>query len=313
MEYHAMKAPSLRVSLFSCLFISLFWAFFSQGAITLLYTIIVYFISHSGIHENEFGTTVHDVSSQFIFITLATASLAVASTLFYADRALYRSLPFWASAKSTKLNLESKSELWRGISSGLTLPIIFIFVFVFSRQVTYLGLYLTSAIGTPAFPLFFVNFFGLFILVVCEEFIFRHKILRYLSQHLSPFLAILVTGIIYIAIKSIQFTLEWSDLLNLMLLNVSVGFFFLKHFRVHRGLGFLLSFYLSIHSICGLPLWGVQSPSLFLFKVSSKSSTFLSGGSLGPLAGLGITSILFFSCVGSYMSWKPDRRKPQKV
>ena len=103
-------------------------------------------------------------------------------------------------------------------------------------------------------------------LLVCEEFLFRHKILRAFLSEVPAAPAIVLTSALQILVRHVQFQLDLFDYVNLLLLNVALGFFFVKSGKCQRGLGFLLSLLCLLHNFGGLLLWGNESPSFFLFK-----------------------------------------------
>jgi membrane protease YdiL (CAAX protease family) len=273
---------------------------------TLLFTIVSSLVLVKGKVGLDFSNTVNEVAGQYIFLAYAVGAAFVTITLWLGDRALYQHQVFWNDNHRSFWQLErrAKEEFLRGLSSGLSVAFIYILVFAIAGAIIYLGTYITSAIGTPVFPLFFMDLLSLIVFIFCEEFLFRHKLLRKIHERMSPMRAVLLTSGIYIALKYVQFQLVPLDYINLLLLNITLGFFYLKSGRAHRGLGFLSALYGALHSFAGLPLWTHSSPSFFLFKENTKMISSLSGGSAGPLSSLGLTSILLVFAIGAYISWK---------
>jgi hypothetical protein len=288
--------------------IVVFYFLATQVAQTLLYTVVAYLVSASDKTGSEFGNTVNEISSQYVFLAFALAALLISLTAWTADRALYRQDPFWNEPHKPFWQLDrlTKRELLRGLSSGTIAVLVYLFLLTLSGQLSFLGVYITSTLGTPVFPLFFVDFLSLAVLIFCEEFIFRHKIQKYLLAHLPSPVAILLTTGAYLLVKNLQFQLTRFDLLNLALVNFALGFFFLKSGKAHRGLGFLLSLLCFLHPIAGLPIWDTEGPSFFLFKPIGKTSDLITGVHGAPFAGLGITSILVMILAGAYITWKQD-------
>ena len=287
-------------------FIFCFYFIVTQISQTLLYTIVTYFVSTSGKIGVEFGNTSNEIAEQYLFFSLGLGAVLVALTLWLGDKALYRNKPFWNDGKRSVFHLDrlTKAELIRGISSGFVTAAVYLFVFTFANQLSYLGIYLTSTFGTPIFPLFFLDLFSLLVLVFCEEYIFRHKILRNLLRGFSPLVAVFICSWLYTLIKQFQFHLNLFDTCSVFFLNLTVGLFFLRNMKIHRGLAFLGSLLIALHTLAGLPLWGREGPSFFLFKRTTKASEFLSGGELGPFSGLGLFSIIFVLALSAYFSWK---------
>lgn len=292
--------------------IVLFYLVISEIAQTLLFTIVTYLVTAAGKSGVEFGNTVNEIADQYRLLAYAIATTLVSVTLWLGDKALYRHVPFWNELHrpAWQLDRPTKEELLRGASSGGIAALVFLAVFTFSGQVSYLGMVITSSLGTPVFPLFFLDLFCLSVLVVCDEFLFRHKILRALYSDRHPHIAVFVTSILYVLGKYVQFPLMPLDYLNLFCLNLAMGYFYLKSGKAHRGLAFLLSLFVVLHPFAGLPLWGQESPSFFLFKETSRATALLSGGSSGPLAGLGLFSILVVFTIGGHYSWKRGAKMP---
>jgi hypothetical protein len=284
------------------------YAAVSQLAHTFLYTIVAYMVSLSDKKGPEFSNTINEISSQYLLFATALAASALTFTLWQADRALYRVIPFWNDAHRPLWQLDRirKEELLRGLSSGALAAFIYLIFFTAAGQLGYLGVYITSMIGTPIFPLFFLDFVSLVTLVVCEEYLFRHKILRSLLAGLPPSAAITITACLQIFVRELQFQLDAFDYVNLFLLNLALGFFFVKSGKCQRGLGFMLSFLCLLHNFGGLLLWGNESPSFFLFKPDARSSPLITGTS-GALGGAGVSLILVLLAIGSYFTWKRER------
>lgn len=285
-----------------------FYLFATQLAQTLLYTVVAYLVSASDKTGSDFGNTVNEISSQYLLLAFALAALLISLTTWFADRALYRQDPFWNSPLKPFWQLDrlTKRELLRGLASGSIAVLVYLFLFTLSGQLSFLGIYITSTVGTPVFPLFFVDFASLIVLVIGEEFIFRHKIQKQLLARLPTSAAILLTTFLYLVVKNLQFQLTWLDILNLALLNFALGFFYLKSSRTHRGLGFLLSLLCFFHPVAGLALWDTEGPSFFLFKPIGKTSELLAGVNGAPFSGLGLTVILVMIVGGAYLTWKQD-------
>jgi hypothetical protein len=280
----------------------------SQLALTLLYTIVAYFVSLARKTGTDFGNTVNEIASQYIVLSLATAATLLTLTIWQADKALYRHVAFWNDLYKPlwQLDRSRKDEFWRGLSSGTLGACTFLLFFTLSGQLNYLGIYITSTLGTPIFPLFFVNLLALALLLVCEEYIFRHKILRNLLVLLPPGAAVAVTTALHILVRHLQFQLEPVDYLSLTALNLTLGFFFVKSGKCHRSLGFIVAFLCLLHNMGGLALWGNESPSFFLFKAAPHSIPLLSGGSAGPLAGLGLFVVILIFTLGAYLTWRRE-------
>jgi membrane protease YdiL (CAAX protease family) len=279
-----------------------------QLAHTLLNTIVSYIVSLSQKTGTDFSNTVNEIADQYLMLSFSMGALLLTLTLWQADRALYRHLPFWNDLHKPawQLDRSRKEELLRGLSSGALAALVYLVFFVMSGQIGYLGVYITSTIGTPIFPLFFMDLAAIVALLLCEEFLFRHKILRSLLAVMPASSAIVLTACLHLLARHWQFHLEALDYINLACLNLVLGYFYVKSGKSHRGLGFLAALLCLLHNLGGLPLWGYESPSFFLFKASPRASALVTGGGSGPLAGLGIFGILAIFALGSFLTWKRD-------
>lgn len=302
--------------------IFLFYLLATQAAHTLLYTIVAYLVSAADKTGTDFGNTVNEIAGQYHFVSFALGALLLTFTTWKADRALYSHQVFWNDSHKPFWHLDrlTKEELIRGLSSGLIAALIYLLLFTASGRGSFLGVYITSTIGTPVFPLFFVDIMALGLMLFCEEYIFRHKILGTLLGSLPPGLAIAFTSLLHLTVKYLQFELALMDLANLLLMNIALGYFFLKYRKPHRGLGYLIALLCSLHCLAGLPLWENESPSFFLFKAAGRAPDLLFGGQSGPFAGLALLSIFLVFAIGAAYGWKKEiearrhsERKPPRL
>lgn len=279
----------------------------TQLAHTLLYTIVAYLVSAADKRGTEFGNTVNEIAGQYHFVAFSLSALLVAFTTWRADRALYRFEPFWNAPHKPfwRLDRTTKEELVRGLSSALVVAITYLGLFTLSGHGSFLGIYLTSTFGTPIFPLFFVNIAALGTMLFAEEYLFRHKIQRPLLTRLPPIATVFTAAALQLLVKHWQFELVGMDYLNLGLVYLALGFFYLRSEKSHRGLSFLLGLTFFLHPIAGLPLWGNESPSFFLFKPIAAVPDLLFGGG-APLASLALSSVLCVFVGRSWYAWRKD-------
>lgn len=288
------------------LFLFLFYAGASQLAQTLLFTIVAYIVAAADKSGTEFGNTVNEIAVQYQFFTYSMAAIFTAFVLWKADRALYRMNFFWNEPHKPvwQLSRASKMELLRGCASGFIALFVYLALFLLSGKGTFLGIYLTSTLGTPAFPLFFLNFFCLGALLLLEEYLIRHKWISALGTTFSPITTAFLISFSSTIIKLIQFELTTIDLVNIFLLNLLLTFYTLRSQKCHRGVGFLLSLVWLIHCFAGLPLWENESPSFFIFKSLDRQHELLFGGANGPFAGLALFTVLLVFFVASFLNWE---------
>lgn len=285
-------------------------AYYLAGKIahTLLLTIVTSFILIAYKDNPDLSNLVNEIADQYTLIAYALAALLVAGTVHLADKALYRSRFFWNEEKRPPWQLDhnSQQELFRGLSSALLVVTVLVVILFANNQVNFLGIFITSAVGTPVFPLFLSNTLCLLLLLASEEFIFRHKILYYLQRELSPVHAIVISALAATLLRSSQFDLTAMDKASLFLLNAALGVMYVRRSRAHRGLAFVVVFFTLLHPLAGFPLWGHNAPSFFLFKHTSKAAPLLTGGEAGPLASIGMLSLFVLLLAGSYARWRRE-------
>lgn len=286
--------------------IPLFYLLLSKLAHTLLLTIVTSIVLMTGQSGQELSNSVNEISSQYVLTSYALAALLTAITIWLGDKALYSHEYFWAEERKKIWQLERKcrQELYRGMSSGTMAALLVIIILLSTGQINYLGVYITSTFGSPVFPIFLTNLFSIFLLLICDEFIFRHKLLQMFFRVLPEPFAIAATTALYVLLKWIQFPLQSMDIVNLSLLSTILGFFYAKNRKAHRGLGFIISMTVLLHPIAGLPLWSQTSPSFFLLKHTAKSSDWMTGGNAGPMASIALCSMLLLFSVVSFKRWQ---------
>ncbi len=292
----------------SILLIFVAYAAASKVAHTLLYTLVSSWVLMTSQDQGSFSDLVNEIASQFVFVAYAAAALLLALTVWLGDKALYSHRPFWnlQSRAAWQLDRNTKSEFGNGLGSGFLLAVALLVILLAGSYVNYLGVFLTSTVGTPVFPLFFSDLVALVVFVVCEEFLFRHKILPRILEFRGPHEAAWISSLLYVGLKHFQFQLTLLDWVNLMLLNLTLGYYYLKSGKAHRGLGLSAALYGTLHALGGLPLWNQVSPSLFLFKHNMKASDLMSGGAAGPMASLAMTLFLLIALVTGYRRWRRD-------
>ncbi|NUM88128.1 MAG: hypothetical protein HUU37_02895 [Bdellovibrionales bacterium] len=290
----------------SILLIFMAYAAASKVAHTLLYTLVSSWVLMTSQDQTGFSDLVNEIASQFVFAAYAAAALLLALAIWLGDKALYSHRPFWNTRAPWRLDRQTKSEFGGGFGSGFLIAAVLLAILLAGGYISYLGLFLTSTVGTPVFPLFFSDLVALMVFVVCEEFLFRHKILPRLLEFRGSHAAVWGTAFLYVGLKQFQFQLVALDFLNLMLLNLTLGYYYLKSGKAHRGLGLAAALFGTLHAVAGMPLWSQTSPSLFLFKHNLRASDLMSGGAAGPMASLGMTLFLFLALATGYRRWRRD-------
>mgnify|MGYP003348866370 FL=1 len=88
------------------IFLFIAYVLISQLSHTLLFTIIAYLVSLSSKTGTDFSNTVNEISSQYILFATALGASLLSVTIWQADRALYRHIPFWVDGQKKPWHLD---------------------------------------------------------------------------------------------------------------------------------------------------------------------------------------------------------------
>jgi hypothetical protein len=283
---------------------AVFYLLVSKFCFILLLTVVTSLVLMQGQEQGQANQMINDIAYQYMFIVYAVGAIFTLFVSLIADQAFSRDQEFWRQGwRLWQLPMEARREFWRGAGTGLFIPVVVIVLLQLSGQLNYLGTFVTSDTRSPIFFLFLANAFALAAMLLCEEFIFRHKILGALKAKISPLPSVVLCSVGYVIVKHFQFSLALFDYVSLFLVSLSAGFFFLRTGRIFRGMGFLGTLFGVIHFVCGLNLWGHNTPGLFLFTDSKSAIPTITGGIDGPLAGLAMISVLAIITASSYLTW----------
>lgn len=300
-----MKKQSFSQRIAGPIGIAIFYLLVSWFCFILLFTIVTSAVLMQQGESGQVNQVINDISVQYLFVAYAIGALFTLFVCWMGDRAFARQTPFWISSGwFWELEPVSIREFWRGAGSGILLPAIAIALLTSAGQINFLGTFITSGTSSPIFFLFLLNALSLAVMVLCEEYIFRHKILGTLTTRISPLKSVIFTSIGYVAVKYYQFSLAPVDYVTLFLASASASFYFLRSGRIFRSLGFLGTLYGVIHFVCGLNLWGHSTAGLFLFTDAKSASALVTGGLDGPLAGTAMLSLMLITTIVAYLSWK---------
>lgn len=302
--YRMPKYSFLR-KLLSPLIIAAVYVGVSEFGFIALITIVTSIVVTQDANQQQLNQ-INDITLQYMYLTYALAALTVFLLGRAGDKALGRNQSFWPTSGRYlwSLDPEARSEILRGIGSGLLIPLIVVSLLIASGQLQYHGTFVLSDTSSPIFWLFLTNVASILVLVFCEEYIFRHKVLNGLQKNFKPITSVALTSIVYVIVKTFQFKLSPEDHVSLFLLNVSVCFYFLRTMRIFRGLTFVATLYGMIHFVCGLPMWGQRGVGIFLIMDSTVAFRSVTGGGLGPLSGIAFISVLLLVAGTSFVLWQ---------
>ncbi len=308
-----MERVTLSRKIAAPVFLSLFYLFISKVCFYFLLTIVTSLVLFDG--DDQASKTIHEISNQYIFLSYSLGAIITLLICWANDHVLDGYLPLSSQSSkkpwSFRLSRPARLNFWRGVGSGMIISFSVIFLLYFSGQSLFLGSFISPFTHAPIFFLFLANSVSLGFMVLCEEYIFRHKVLGLLKERIAPFYAIFVSSLIYVLIKHFQFQLACIDYLSLFIVNFSAGFFYLRTKNIFRGVGFLGTLYGFTHFVFGLTLWGHAGAGLFLIKDSSFAFPIITGGKDGPLAGLAMVGALLLLTISSYWGWRQSRVRVQ--
>jgi hypothetical protein len=166
--------------------------------------------------------------------------------------------------------------------------------------------------------------------VYCEEFVFRHKILKYSaslpfslssdphrSAGLAQYAAIVTTSLVYCAVKMLQFDLGWMHLLTLFLVSAALSLRTLADGDFAGGAGFWAAVLIVFHPILSLPIFGNEFSGIVLVKhqtgldldpeAQAGMARFFSGGAGGPLSSFAFQLLLILDIVRGILRFRRSK------
>ncbi len=205
-----------------------------------------------------------------------------------------------------------------GFLQGSTLAFGIVLAFLMSGLYRYLGFFIRFEEAPLAFVGILLRIAGLGVLVYCEEFIFRHKILGYLRSRIPDFAAVVITAIVYCGVKWTQFDLGWSHLLTLFLLSISVGVKTVNEGDFARGAGYWAGILIVFHPLLSIPVFGNEFQGVLLVKyqeTETESAIFryLTGGQGGPLSSFAVQLLFILDVAQGILKnrtilWSPTKQ-----
>jgi hypothetical protein len=158
------------------------------------------------------------------------------------------------------------------------------------------------AIGTVA-----LRIVALLLLVYCEEFIFRQKILAHLRRRLPELWSVGITAVIYCATKGLQFDLGLRQSFTLFLVSFILGLRAIIQGDFGRGAGFWAGLLIVLHPLLSLPILGNDFHGVLMLQyqpaagIDSATAAAISGGVSGPLASLALQLLFLFDIARSIL------------
>ena len=273
-------------------------------------TIVTYFVMSSAGTEGSHFEDVNEAlgSSALALMALCAAGFVLLSRLFR---------PYNSNASEelfTPQRLET--HFLPGFLHGAVLAAGVTLAFILSGTYRYLGFFIQADRAPLALAGLLIRICSILALVYCEEFIFRHQILKSLvrrgglllqgsrssaaAEFFHRVAAVTFTGVLYVAIKFIQFDLSWMQALTLFLVSLALGTRTLARGDFILAAGFWSALLIVFHTLVSLPVLGQEFSGLLLIKYQALASEpntefwapqstygetlrFITGGAGGPL------------------------------
>lgn len=189
-----------------------------------------------------------------------------------------------------------QNRYFPGLIHGMVLAFGFTFALFLSEQYRYLGFFVQFDEAPLALGTLLLRTGSLCVMIYCEEYVFRQKILTPLRVAYGDITAIFLTAFLYAAFKDHQFDLGTQMTLSLFWISLGLGVRSVMEGDFTRAAGVWTGLLVFFHSGFSLPVFGDEFQGLVMFKYEAQSSShfmsrILTGGNGGPLASLALLFI----------------------
>lgn len=208
-----------------------------------------------------------------------------------------------------------------GFAQGAVFALGVVLAFLLSGTYRYLGFFVQFEGISLALVNVGFRVASLLLLVICEEFIFRGKILPSIrswlrqipaansSRRRTAGLAVdlsaaAITSIAFCWLKVLQFDLGWMHLITLFIVSMNLAFRAMEDGDFARGAGFWAALLVVFHPLLSLPILGNEFSGVVLVKYASSAGVLpdmesdttriLTGGAGGPLSSFALQLLLLF-------------------
>lgn len=303
---------------------ALSYGFFVGAFRLLMLTFVTYFVLSSGANAPRFD----DVSD-----ALATTELT-----FIAFGAFLFLVLGHALKPTENVRLRDyisahrlEAEFFPGFAQGSLLATGVVLAFFLAGVYRYLGAFLQFEESPWAVGGSLLRALNLFVLVYCEEILFRERIQNLIRQ--APIFArfqkeshnawrdlalCALVSFLFCSIKVLQFDLGWMHALTLFLASLALSLRRMAGGSLGdfvRGAGFWAGILIVFHVFLSLPIFGNEFTGIFVVKyqpsvneLEQQSATlrFLSGGAGGPLSSFAVQLLLLLQV---YAAWSSQEKK----
>jgi membrane protease YdiL (CAAX protease family) len=194
------------------------------------------------------------------------------------------------------------SRFGPGFVRGAVVAVAVTLAFLLSGLYRYLGFFVQFVEAPMAIGAILLRVLALGIMVYCEEFIFRHKILNALRRDMPELAAALITALLYSTVKAVQFDIGWMHMITLFLVSMTLAIRAISDGDFTRGAGYWAGMLIVFHPLLSLPIFGNDFQGILLVKYRPDLSNFassgtttariLTGGFGGPLSSIALQLLL---------------------
>jgi hypothetical protein len=303
--------------------------FFRAGAFVLLYsgwvsvfrlvvlTLVTYFLSAGSLGSRGAGES-PQVKFEEISEAFAANEITLMGLCAFFFVLFIRSFNPLTSTSTVEIVTPERLErrFLPGFLHGSVLASGMVLAFLLSGLHRYIGLFFQFEDSFLSFLSITVRLVAIVLLVYCEEFIFRHKIVRHLRGKREPTLGsdlgvALIAGLLFCAIKQMQFDLGWMQTFTLLLLSLSVALRTFIDGDFGRGAGFLTALLLVFHPLLSLPIFGDDFSGVILIKPQAEMEQLtrvFTGGIGGPLSSLALQLLLVLDILKGTLRYREQLR-----
>jgi len=211
-----------------------------------------------------------------------------------------------------------------GFTQGSIFTCGVILTFLIGGIYRYLGFFIHFEDSSFALGNVLLRALSLGILIYCEEFLFRNKLLKYFQAGFEKthfedktiaILTTILTSLFYCGVKALQFDLSRMHLLTFFLISISLSFRVFKTSDFTDGAGFWSAILIIFHPLLSLPILGNDFSGLILVKYQSITSEdplhplsdllrIFSGGQGGPLSSIVLQLLFLLDATHSILRYK---------
>jgi hypothetical protein len=281
----------------------------------LVLTFLTYFLTASGKHPRF-----EDISESFGANELTIMGLGALLFVLILHA-------FYPLTSTTRAEVFTPARLEKyfvpGFAHGATLAAGVTLAFVLSGHYRYLGSFIQFDEAPLAGLTVLVRILALGVFAYCEEYVFRHKISRYIMSQLGhgrdpsrtatlP-VRLATAGVVatlYCGVKLLQFDLGVMQLATLFLISLALSMRAFADGDFARGAGFWAAMLIVFQPLLSLPALGGDFAGIVLIKYQGSSpevARVLTGGAGGPLSSLALQLLLAWDIARGLVRYRKAR------